>query len=134
MSIYGPLLDFGCFFTFLIFYTVGRTLWTRDQSPARPLPTKRTAKTHKKTHTDTLASSGTGAQRSSGGRKKALDRMATVIGVVFTCSREMFRILKKKINSRDSNMKIIRSSANNDQNSSVLIFLCYVNSPSDNER
>jgi hypothetical protein len=33
------LLDLGRFFSFLILYTVGRTLWTGDQPVVRPLPT-----------------------------------------------------------------------------------------------
>jgi hypothetical protein len=32
-------LDLGCFFSFLILYTVGRTPWTKDQPIAWPLPT-----------------------------------------------------------------------------------------------
>jgi hypothetical protein len=33
------LLDLGRFFSFLIFYTVGRTPWKGDQPVSRPLPT-----------------------------------------------------------------------------------------------
>jgi hypothetical protein len=43
--LYSPFLGLGRFFTFLIFYTVGRTPWTGDQLVARPLPTHRTAQT-----------------------------------------------------------------------------------------
>jgi hypothetical protein len=42
------LFYFGCFFNFLIFYTVGRKLWTGDQADARPLPTHRTTQTQNK--------------------------------------------------------------------------------------
>jgi hypothetical protein len=42
--LYGPLLDLGHFFSFLILYTVGRASWTEDQ-PVRPLPTHRTTQT-----------------------------------------------------------------------------------------
>jgi hypothetical protein len=42
---YIPLLDLGRFFSFLIFYTVGRTPWTGDQAVARPLPAYRTTQT-----------------------------------------------------------------------------------------
>jgi hypothetical protein len=52
-SIYGStalFLDLGRFFSFLIFYTVGRTPWTGDQPVARPLPAHRTAQTRKKAH------------------------------------------------------------------------------------
>jgi hypothetical protein len=44
----SPLLDFGRFFSFLNFYTVGRTLWTGDQPVARPLPTHRKTQTQNK--------------------------------------------------------------------------------------
>jgi hypothetical protein len=40
--LYSRLLGLGCFFSFLILYTVGRTPWTEDQPVARPLPTHRT--------------------------------------------------------------------------------------------
>jgi hypothetical protein len=43
-----PLLGLGRFFSFLILYTVGRTLWTGDQAVARPLPTQRTTQTQNK--------------------------------------------------------------------------------------
>jgi hypothetical protein len=39
--LYSPLLGFGCFFTYLVLYTVGRTPWTSDQPVARPLPKHR---------------------------------------------------------------------------------------------
>jgi hypothetical protein len=42
------LLDLGCFFSFLILYTVGRTPWTEDQPVARPLPIHRATQTHNK--------------------------------------------------------------------------------------
>jgi hypothetical protein len=35
----------ACLFSFLIFYIVGRTPWTGDQSVAMPLPAHRTAQT-----------------------------------------------------------------------------------------
>jgi hypothetical protein len=43
------LLDLGRFFSFLIFYTVGRTPWTEDQPIARPLHTHR-INAHKNIH------------------------------------------------------------------------------------
>jgi hypothetical protein len=46
--LYRPLLGLDCFFSFLIFYTVGRTSWTGDPLVARPLPTHRTAQTQNK--------------------------------------------------------------------------------------
>jgi hypothetical protein len=48
MALQSFLLDLGCFFSFLIFYTVGRTPWTGDQPVARPLPTHRTTQTQNK--------------------------------------------------------------------------------------
>jgi hypothetical protein len=45
--LYSPFLsDLGCFFSFLILHTVGRTPWTGDQSVARPLPTPRITYKH----------------------------------------------------------------------------------------
>jgi hypothetical protein len=46
--LYSPLLDLGRFFSFLILYTIGRTLWTGDQPVARLLPTHRTTQRQKK--------------------------------------------------------------------------------------
>jgi hypothetical protein len=47
LSIYGStaFMDFGRFFSFLIYYTVGRTSWMGDQPFAGPLPTHRKAQT-----------------------------------------------------------------------------------------
>jgi hypothetical protein len=39
-SIYGPLLNLGGFFSFVLLHTVGRTPWTVDQPVARQLPTR----------------------------------------------------------------------------------------------
>jgi hypothetical protein len=50
-SIYGStalLLGLGRVYSFLIFFTVGRTPWTGDQPVARPLPVHRTAQTQNK--------------------------------------------------------------------------------------
>jgi hypothetical protein len=41
-------LKLGRHFTFLILYTIGRTLWTGDQPVARPLPAHRTTQTQNK--------------------------------------------------------------------------------------
>jgi hypothetical protein len=46
-----PLLGLGRFLSFLILYTVGRTLWTSDQPVTRPLPTHRTTQTQSKRDT-----------------------------------------------------------------------------------
>jgi hypothetical protein len=46
--LYSPLLGPGCFFSFVIPYTAGRTPWTGDQPVARPLPTNRATETQNK--------------------------------------------------------------------------------------
>jgi hypothetical protein len=46
--LYSLLLDLGCFFSSLIFYTVGRTPWSGDQAVVRPLPAHMTAQTQNK--------------------------------------------------------------------------------------
>jgi hypothetical protein len=80
---YRPLLGPGRFFSFIIMYTVGRTLWTGDQPVARPLPTHRTTQTqNKRTQT---SMSGVGFQPTARMLERAktvqaLDRAATVIG------------------------------------------------------
>jgi hypothetical protein len=51
LSLYGStdlLLGLGQFFSFLIFYPVGRTPWTGEQRIARPLPAHRAAQTQNK--------------------------------------------------------------------------------------
>jgi hypothetical protein len=40
------MLNLGRFFSFLIFFTIGRTPWKGDQAVARPLPAHRTVQTH----------------------------------------------------------------------------------------
>jgi hypothetical protein len=53
--LYSPLLGLGRFFSFLIFYTVGRSPWTGDQPVARPLPAHRATQTqNKRTQTSML--------------------------------------------------------------------------------
>jgi hypothetical protein len=44
----GFYLGLGRFFSFVILYTVGMSLWTGDQSAARPLPTHKTRQTQNK--------------------------------------------------------------------------------------
>jgi hypothetical protein len=46
--LYSPFLGLGRFFSFLIFYPVGRTPWTGDQPVERPLPAHRTAQIQNK--------------------------------------------------------------------------------------
>jgi hypothetical protein len=47
---YSPLFGIGQFLSFLILYTVLRTLRTGDQPVARPLPTYKTTQTKNKPH------------------------------------------------------------------------------------
>jgi hypothetical protein len=53
--LYSHLLDLFRFLSFLILYTVARSLWTGDQPVAWPLPTHRTIQTQNK-HTGTSMS------------------------------------------------------------------------------
>jgi hypothetical protein len=46
--LYSPLLNLGCFFSFLIQYPVGRAPWTGDQPVAKPLSAYRTTQTQNK--------------------------------------------------------------------------------------
>jgi hypothetical protein len=94
--LYSPLLDRVRFFNFLIFYTVGRTHWTRDQLVARPLPTHRTAQTQNKSTQTSLPPMAFEATIPLFERAKtvhALDRAATVIGF----GRSFWRF-KKSVN------------------------------------
>jgi hypothetical protein len=85
-STYGStvlLLDLGCFFSFLILYTVGRTSWTGDQPVVRPLPTHRITQTHNKRKQTSIPLVGSEPTTPVFERAKtvhALDRAATVIG------------------------------------------------------
>jgi hypothetical protein len=76
-----PFVGFGRFFSFLIFYIVGRTPWTGDQSVARPLP--RTTQTQNKRTLTSMLQVGfepTIPVFALGKAVHALDRAATVIG------------------------------------------------------
>jgi hypothetical protein len=81
--LYSTLLDLGRFFSFLIFYRVGRTPWTGDQLVTRPLPAHRTAQTqNKRTHTS-IPQEGFKPKIPVFKRAKTVhvfDRAATVIG------------------------------------------------------
>jgi hypothetical protein len=46
--LYSPFWGLGHFFSFLIFYTIVRTPWTRDQPVVRQLPAHRTEQTQNK--------------------------------------------------------------------------------------
>jgi hypothetical protein len=79
----SPLLGIGCFFSFLIFYTVCRAPWTGDQPVTRPLPAHRTAQTQNKRSQTSMPQVGFKPIFPVFERAKtvhALDRAATVIG------------------------------------------------------
>jgi hypothetical protein len=89
LFIYGftvsPFFDLGRFFSFLIFYTVGRTPWTGDQPVARPLPAHRTTQTQNKRTQTFMPEVGFELMIPVFDRSKIvhdLDRAATVIGGV----------------------------------------------------
>jgi hypothetical protein len=75
--IYSPLLDFGRFFNFLIFYTVGRTPWTGIS------PSQNSTNTEKRTQISMLQVGFVPTipvfERAK--TVHALDRAATVIGI-----------------------------------------------------
>jgi hypothetical protein len=83
--LYSPLLGLGSFFSFLIFYTVGRTPWTGDQPVERPLPAHRTAQTQNKSTQTSMSQVGskpTIPVFELAKTIRALDRAATVIGLL----------------------------------------------------
>jgi hypothetical protein len=82
MALY--LLVLGGFFSFLIFYTVGRTPWTGDQPIAMPLPAHRIAQTQNKGIQTPMPWVGFEPTIPVSERAKAvhaLDLAATVIGL-----------------------------------------------------
>jgi hypothetical protein len=86
LSIYGStfLVDLGCFFSFLILYTVGRAPWTGVQPIARPLPTHRTTQTQNKNIQIYMPQVGfepTIPMFEGAKTVLAIDRAATVIGI-----------------------------------------------------
>jgi hypothetical protein len=71
------------FFSFLILYTVGGIPWTRDQSVARPLPTRRTTQAKNKRTQTSMPRVGIEPTIPVVERANTvhdLDRVATVIG------------------------------------------------------
>jgi hypothetical protein len=81
--LYSPLLGLGRFFSFLIFYRVGRTPWKGDQPVTRPLPAHRTAQTQNKSTQTSMPRVGLEPAIPVSERTKtvhAVDRAATVIG------------------------------------------------------
>jgi hypothetical protein len=81
--LYSPLLDLGCFLSFLVLYTVSRTPWTGDQPVARRLLIHRTTQTKNKRIHTSIPSVGFEPTIPVFERAKtvhALDCSATVIG------------------------------------------------------
>jgi hypothetical protein len=83
--LYGSivLVDLGRFFSFLILYTVGTTLWMGDQFVARPVPTHKTTQTRNKRTETRMPRVGFEPTIPVFKRAKtvhALDRAAAVIG------------------------------------------------------
>jgi hypothetical protein len=93
-TIYGSTvlsLDLGRFFSFFIFYTVGRTPWTGDQPVARPLPAHRRIQKHNKrklTSMPEVVFEPTIPVFERAKTAHALDRAATVIGHDSDCIYE----------------------------------------------
>jgi hypothetical protein len=80
--LYSPLLSLGRFFSYLTFYTVGRTPWMGDQ-PVERLPTHRRAQTQNKRTQTSMSQVGFEPTIPVCERAKtvhALERAATVIG------------------------------------------------------
>jgi hypothetical protein len=73
---YSPLLDLGRFFSFLILYTVGRTLRKANQPFARPLPTHGI-----NSHRHPCFEWDSNPRSQLAKTVRALDRAATVIGL-----------------------------------------------------
>jgi hypothetical protein len=83
LSIYGSLLCLGRFFSFLIFYTVGKTSWTGDQPISSPLPAHRTVQTQNKraqTYIPRVGFEPTIPAFERTKRVHVLDSAATVVG------------------------------------------------------
>jgi hypothetical protein len=83
--LYSPFLGLGRFFSFLFFYTVGRTLWTGDQPVARPLPANRAAQTQNKRIQTSMPQVGFEPKIAMFEQAKtvhALERAATVIDLL----------------------------------------------------
>jgi hypothetical protein len=81
--LYRPFVEPWPLFTFLILFTVGRTLWTRDQPVARPLPTHRTTQTQNKCTQTSMPLVGFERTIPVFERAKTvcgLDRAATMVG------------------------------------------------------
>jgi hypothetical protein len=87
--LYSPLFGLDQFFSFLIFYAVGRTPWTGEQPVAVSLPAHRTAQTQNKLTQTSMPHVGFEPTIPVFERVKtvhALDRAATAIGVkTFEC-------------------------------------------------
>jgi hypothetical protein len=98
--LYNPLLDLGRIFSFLIFYTVGRTPCTGDQPVERPLPAHRTGQTKIQRTQTSMPWVGFEPTISAFERAKTvhvLDRAATVIGINLDTNTKIGRLLQSEI-------------------------------------
>jgi hypothetical protein len=89
--LYSLLLGLGRFFSFLIFYPVCRTPWTGNKPVARPLPAHRTAQTQNKCTQTSMPQVEFEPMIQEFERAKtynALDRAASVIGIIINSRRE----------------------------------------------
>jgi hypothetical protein len=120
LSAYGSavrFLDLGCFFSFLILYTVGRIPCTGEQPVARPLPTHRTRQTqNKSTHIHALSRIRTHDPRVRASEDSPRLRPRDHMGHMYTYIKQT--VTFKKINfiinhfishdlETDKNMKIL---------------------------
>jgi hypothetical protein len=84
LCLYSPFLDLGRFFSFCIFYTVGRNPWMEDQPVVRPLPVHRAAETQNKRTQTSMSRMGFDLTIPVFERAKTvhtLDGTATLIGL-----------------------------------------------------
>jgi hypothetical protein len=87
LGLCSPFLSLYRIFSFLILYTVGRTIWTGDQPVARPLPTQRTTQTQNRCTQTSMPRVGFECTTPVFERAKmvhALGRAAIVIGEMIT--------------------------------------------------
>jgi hypothetical protein len=63
LGLHSRLLDLGRLFSFLKFYTVGRTPWMADQPVARPIPIHRTSQTQNKWNSKPRSQCSSGRRR-----------------------------------------------------------------------
>jgi hypothetical protein len=104
--LYSPLLGFGRFFSFFIFYTVSRTPLTGDQPIPRPLPAHRTTQTQTKRTQTLMPRVGFEPKIPVFERAKtvhAIDRATTVIGcLIDLCILNNFTVLEYSVYTKQN--------------------------------